>query len=226
MTGRGNLGGLEPAANVVNNVFFSPRFLKSNWDTLTAHQFQREVTPFVRKQAAINLVKVISGTAAVLATARAINPASVELDPRSADFGTIRVGDTRFDVTGGMRALATLATRLATMSSKSSVTGKVTPLNSGKFGAQTGTDVVVNFFENKLSPAASIVKDLLQGRDFQGNKPTVLGEASNLLTPLPIVNYLELQNNPNSANVLLGTLADELGISVNTYSKPTKTSRF
>lgn len=223
LTSRGDLGPIEPASNAINTVFFSARKLKSDIDFLTAHQLQSGVTPFVRKQAAINLVKVVSGTAAILATAKAVNPESVDFDPRSANFGKIKVGNTRFDVTGGMGSLLTLAARMATMSSKSSVTGKVSPINSGKFGATTGTDLVYNFFENKLSPAASIVKDLLKGKDFQGNKPTVAGEASNLLMPLPITNAQELAADPNSAGVVLGTLADMLGISANTYAaKPKK----
>jgi hypothetical protein len=225
LTARGHLGPAEPAANVTNAVFFSARKLKSDFDFLTAHQLEGGVTPFVRKQAAINLVKVTAGTAAILAIARAVDPKSVELDPRSSDFGKIRVKDTRFDVTGGMGSLITLAARLLTMSSKSSTTGKVTPLNSGGFGARSGTDVVYNFFENKLSPAAALVKDLLKGHDFEGNPITVQGELSNLFTPLPITNIHELATNPNAANVVLATIADALGISVNTYSpKPKKAS--
>lgn len=218
LTGRGNLGGFERSANAFNNIFFSPRFLKSHIDVLTAHQFQKGVTPFVRKQAAINLLKIIGGTAAVLATANAVAPGSVEKDPRSSDFGKIRVGNTRFDVSGGMSSLATLAMRLLTMSSKSSISGKVKKLNSGEFGSQTGADVFYNFLENKLSPAASVLKDIMKGRDFQGNKPTVLGEAKNLFVPLPITNYQELKNDPESANILATMIADALGIGTNTYS--------
>lgn len=223
LTGRGNLGPVgERAASAVNNVFFSPRFLKSNLDFLTAHQAQKGVTPFVRKQAAKNLVKALTGTATILGIANAVRPGSVELDPRSSDFGKIKIGDTRFDVTGGMGSLLTLAARLLTLSSKSSTTHKVTPLNSGKFGSSTGADVLVNFAEGKASPEAGIVLDILKGQDFNGNKPTPLNELNNLLTPLPITNAAELYNDPKSAGVLAGTIADALGISANTYGAPKK----
>lgn len=222
LTGRGNLGKAEQVAGAVNNIFFSPRFLKSNIDFLTAHQFQKGVTPFVRKQAAINLVKVVAGTAGVLAIANAILPGSVETDPRSSNFGKIKVKGTTFDVTGGMGSVLTLAAKMATMSSKSSVTDKVTPLNSGKYGAQTGVDVLVNFAEGKLSPIASIVRDILKGQDFNGNKPTLLGEASNLLTPLPITNAMQLYE-AKGAPVLAGIIADMLGISVSPPFQKAKT---
>jgi hypothetical protein len=144
----------------------------------------------------------------------------VEKDPRSADFGKIRVRDSRFDVTGGMGSILTLAARLATNSTKSSTTKRVTQLGTGKFGSSDRVDVLVNFAQNKFSPAASVMKDLLVGHDFKGNKPTVLGEASNLLTPLPVANAWESFKNPNAAPLLSTIIADGLGISVNTYSAP------
>lgn len=218
LTGRGNLGRLEgSAANVINDVFFSPRKLKSDIDFLTAHATDTDITPFVRKQAAINLVKVISGTAAILAIARAVKPKSVELDPRSSDFGKIRVGNTRFDVTGGMGSIAVLAARLVRRSTKSSTTGKVSEINSGKFGSQTGTDLVYNFFENKLSPAASVVRDWLEGQDRQGNKFSVPGIVKTIAVPLPVSNAYELWKDPKSAGVVAGTLADFFGIATTNY---------
>lgn len=219
LTGRGNIGSLEKNSSTINNLLFSPRFLKSNIDALTFHLMDyRKLGKTAKKEAAINTIKIIGGIAAVLAIAKAINKDSVETDPRSSDFGKIKIGDTRFDASGGMSSLATLASRLALHSTKSSVTGNITQLDSGKFGAQTPLDVLLNFGENKASPAASVIIDLLKGKDRQGNKPTILGEANNLLTPIPVTTYLELKNDPNSANILVAMLADELGVSTNTYS--------
>ncbi|MDD5381867.1 MAG: hypothetical protein PHG53_09575 [Phycisphaerae bacterium] len=232
LTSRGNVGRLEPIASTLNNVFFAPRNLKANFDILMAHTFDKNLSPFVRKQAAINLVKIISGTAAILVIAKAIDPDSVEVDPRSANFGKIRVGDTRFDVTGGMagivtlasRLIVTLASRLITMKSKSSITGKTVDLWSRKYGAQTGKDVVYDFFENKFSPAAQLAKNILEGSDYRGNKITFTGELNTFITPLPVTTYQELANNPNSANIILSMIFEELGVSTNTYSKKKKGS--
>lgn len=217
LTGRGDLGAFEKVGKQVNTIFFSPKMMKSTFDFLTLHGFEK-MSPFARKQAALNALKVISGIATILATAKAINSNSVELDPRSADFGKIRVGDTRFDVTGGMSSMVTLAARLIKQSTKSSTSGKITQLNTGKFGSRTSGDVFVDFLSNKLSPATSFVKDLINQKDFDGNPITVGGELKNLFVPLPITNLEESLNNPNSANTLLVGIADALGISTNTYS--------
>jgi len=219
LTGRGNIGKFEHAATTLNNLFFSPRFLKSNIDFLTAHRFDSDMGSFAKKRAAINLAKTIGGIASILAISNAVAPGSVEVDPRSSNFGKIKIGDTRFDVSGGMSSILTLAARLFSMSTKSSLSGKVTPLNSGGFGSRTGVDVVEDFIEGKLAPIAGVLRDYLKGHDMSGQKPTLASTANNLLTPLPITNYNELKDHKNSAPMLAAMIADALGIGTNTYSK-------
>jgi hypothetical protein len=223
LTGRGHLGSLEKVGKSVNALFFSPKSLKASFDFLTLHSTD-EMSAYSRAQAGKNLLKVTAGIATIMAVSNALQPGSAELDPRGADFGKIRVGDTRFDISGGMLSLVTLASRILTMSSKSSTTGKVTPLNSGKFGSQNGLDVLVTFATNKVSPIAGVLLDLLKGQDHNGNKPSVVGEASNLLMPLPVSNVQELMTNPKAANPLLAEMADAIGFVTNTYSPRQKST--
>jgi len=225
LTSRASLGRLEPSADVVNKAFFSGRKLKSDFDFLTAHTLSKDISPFVRKQAAYNLLRTVTGTAAVLTLANAVSPGSVEWDPRSSDFGQIKVGNSRFDVTGGMKSIVTLASRLITGATKSSTTGKVYDINSGKYGAMEGTDLIYSFFENKTSPGASVIRDLLRDRTFSGEKPTFTGILQQSIVPLPIQTFLELQDNPESADLLLSMMAEAIGISVNTYAPGGKANR-
>lgn len=219
LTGRGALGNLEPNANTLNNLFFSPRFLKSNIDALTGQTLDyAKMGKFSRQQAAINTVKIIGGIATIMGIAKALNPDAVELDPRSSDFGKIKIGNTRFDVSGGMSGLVVLASRIITQSQKSSSTGIVRKLNTGEYGSQNLLDLLVNFSAGKASPAAGIVLDLLRGEDFKGEKATPAGAVSNIVTPIPITNAMELAKDPDSANMLVAMIADGLGIGTNTYS--------
>lgn len=229
LTGRGNLGAFEPAADAFNSIFFSPRFVKSQVDFLTGHVFEKSKNfgSFARKQAARNLLKVIAGTAAILGIAKAVNPDSVEFDPRSSDFGKIKIGDTRFDVSGGAASIVTLASRLAPLTvgqeglTKNSK-GELVPLNSGKFGAMTGLDVFEQFLEGKLSPVAGVLRDQLKGQDFDGNKPTLESVGKNLFLPLPFSNAQSLMENPNAADPLLGIILDAVGIGASTRSSTPK----
>jgi hypothetical protein len=229
LTGGGDLGSLEKVGGIANVAFYSLRFLKSNVDTLLLHPVGigvGGVGSYAQKQAAKSLIKIVSVLGGVLATANALQPGSVDLDPRSTDFGKIRVGDTRFDISGGMGSLITLAARILPTYgpnglgeySKSSTTGKVTQLGTGKFGSQTAFDAAISFFDNKLSPMAGVASDILKQKDHNGNKPTIAGEAGNLVTPLGVKNFQELMSNPNAANVVAAMIADGLGISTNTYS--------
>lgn len=236
LTGRGGLGKLEPVSGPINLAFYSLRFLKSNFDTLVNHPLGSGVggtvdrirgkegakaVSFAQKQAAKTLVKLIGGTAGVLATADALKPGSVEWDPRSSDFGKIRVGDTRFDITGGMGSILTLAARIAKQSTKSTTTKEVTKLNSGEYGSQSEFDVATNFFTNKASPLGGVILTKLKGETPTGEKPTARGEATKLVTPLAINNFKELKKSEN-APVLAGVLGDFLGVSTNTYTPKKK----
>lgn len=225
LTGRGGFGKAEPVSGYFNMAFYSLRFLKSNVDTLLLHPAGVGVGGLgsaAQKKAAANLVKIIAGTAGVLATANAIKPGSVEFDPRSSDFGMIKIGHTRFNVSAGMGSIITLAARVATEKSKSSTTGVVTQLNDGKFGDPTVKDVIIDFLSNKVSPVGGVAVDFANGKTHNNTKPTITNEAGNLIEPLNVKNYTELHSDPNSANILASMLADTFGISTNTYGKSQK----
>lgn len=237
LTGRGGLGRLEPVSGPLNVAFYSLRFLKSNIDTLLLHpvgsgiggtaDFVRgvegaKVVSYAQKEAAKNIVKIITGIAATLAVADALKPGSVEKDPRSADFGMIKIGHTRFNVSAGMGSLATLAARVITGSSKSSSTGVVSKINSNEYGAPTKMDVITDFLTNKTSPVGGVAVDYAKGKTHNNTKPTAANETGTLVEPLNVKNYTELKNDPQSANILASVLADTFGISTNTYGKSTK----
>jgi hypothetical protein len=234
LVGRGRLGSLERAGEATNIAFFSPKMLKSHVDVLlepisgggggfTGLKADEPGTVFVRKQASLNLLRIVGGTAAILTIAKAVDDDSVDFDPRSANFGKIKVGNTRLDVTGGMASVAMLASRLATGKTKSSLSGKVREFNERddegkiKFGAQTYKDTVYDFFENKLSPPAAVLKDIAEGQTFHGEKPTLTTTLRDLYEPMPASNYRELSKDPNSAPKLLAIIADGLGVATNTY---------
>jgi hypothetical protein len=225
VTARGDIGRLGDGG-LIRVVMWAPKMLKGNWDVLTAHTGGAGLeTPFARQQARINLLKIVSSTAAVAALANALSPGSVELDPRSSDFMKIRVGNTRFDITGGKASIVTLLSRAITMSSKSTRTGKVTPLNSGKYGSKTVFDVGIDFLVNKTTPAAKAAITIAKGRDFKGQKPTAGSIAFDLTTPISVQNFVENFYGPDadgSAAAVVGSIVDLVGINANTYSQPYK----
>jgi hypothetical protein len=227
---------MDRAAGALNNVFFAPKFFKSNWDFLTMHMATGD-TGFVRKQAAINMIKFVAGTSAILAVAKALG-ADIELDPRSSDFAKIRVGSTRFDVTGGVASVATLSTRLIGSlisglivqplggkpfdTTKSSVSGKSYPLTAGGAYQRKGLDVLVDAIGGKLAPLASLLKSGLTGTDNNRKPLTIEGILLNAILPIGWQNVIQGMPNKDKANWIATYLADFVGFGTSTYGKEKK----
>ena len=228
MTGRGYIGG--QTGKFLNVTFFSPKFLKSNVDTLTGHAFwQGDLSPaakkFIRRQAALNLAKIIMSIAFLLALAKLYDPESVELDPRSTKFGKIKIGATTFDITGGMGSLVSLAARLVPTTHNGELgfwyknaRGAYRNMWDSKYGQVDAWDILLGFMSGKLSPIGGMMRDIWRGENFNREKPNVFNVAYGLLTPLPIQTAIDLWENPDSAPILLGIIADGLGISTYTPS--------
>lgn len=234
MTGRGRVGVL--GNEEVNSILFSIRFLKSNFDTLTAHMFDSKASKIVKLEAAKNLAKIVGVIGATLYTVNILQPGSVTFDPRSKLFGKVKIRGTTFDLTGGMGSMATLATQLvlalaavggvyATHNGKKGIwtqnnAGKWTELNSGKFGSATVLDAFNSYLEGKTAPVASVLRDAWSGLDYSGNKPTLKSSLLNLITPISIQTFNDLKNNPKSAPMLATMILDGLGIG--SYTPPAK----
>lgn len=230
LTGRASLpGDMERAATFFNKVWFAPRFFVSNVQTISQiitgagasdgkGYFSKERN-FIRGLAMKQAGAQVAGTMALLAVASALgDDDTVEWDPRSSDFGKIRIGDTRFDVTGGMAPIITLIARGITNSTKSSTTQTVTALNTGEFGSRTYYDVFIDFFDNKLAPVPRIVSDLFQGQNFDGQPMTPANIAKGLFVPIPIETFEEGITNPRAANIFMLMFLDHVGFGANTYS--------
>jgi hypothetical protein len=216
LTGRGEMGVFEPASGVINNVFFSARALKGQIDVYTSHLADPKMTFEVKKIAMSNLVKIMGIQASILVLAEQLQPGSTDKDPRSSDFGKIKVGNTRFDVSGGASSLLTLVARIATVSSKSSTTGKIRKIDP--------VEAIAQFFENKLSPAATSSLALNRGEDRDGRPVNVnsaegfLNLLNNMFTPIGIKNLVESKDVYDRANLVAIAIADFLGIGTNSYS--------
>lgn len=216
LTGRGDLGKLEPVAGTVNNVFFSPRFVKSNLDALTAHMFDKNLSPFAKRQAAINTIKIITSIATVMAIIEAVDPKAMETDPRSSDFAKLKIGNTRYDITGGITGLAVLAARVLSQSKKTTK-GKIVKLNENEFGSESVGDVLGQFAGNKLSPMMAVIRDVvLRGKTANFEDPTVLNQIQNLVAPISISTAQELKDE-EAAKIIISMIVDALGISVSNF---------
>jgi len=221
MTGRGSIGGLERAGKEINKVFFAPKWVKSQIDTLT-HPLGfdisgKKITSFARRQAQKNVLSLVVSSGLILLMAKMIDPDSVEEDPTSADFGKIKIGNTRIDVTGGLASYVVLAMRIFNQASKSSTTGVKYKFNDG-YGSQDGFDVFWNFVEGKFSPIGGVLADLIKQKTFEGKKPTIGTEIEGLAVPIIVQTGIDAyKKSVYGSEILLSLLADFVGFSAGTY---------
>ena len=215
MTGRGSLGSYEQAGKSINKIMFSAKFVASQVQSIT--KIGTAKTAFARKQAAYNLLSLVTFQAILMAVMKVLWPERTEDDPTSSNFTKVRVGNMWIDFSGGAGSYAVLAERIRRQQYKNSYTGIITKLNDG-YGTPDGMDVFFDFISNKTSPAASVVKDLIRQRTFEGDKPTLFNEARSLMTPIIVSTGKEAyETNEKKADLLLAIIADGMGLSVSNY---------
>jgi hypothetical protein len=235
LTGRGTLGKAEAVANELNVLLFSARFFKSNVDTLIAPisyaseklgliKSKNEGESFARKTAATNTMSVIAHIAGIMMIAKFLNPDSVDEDPRSTNFGKIKIFGHWIDITGGMRSVIIPVSKILPTKrdgvwgswSKSS-TGNWTNLSAGQYGQQDGVDVLMDaLILNKLSPAASIARDAMKGEMFGGDPFDIKKSIINSVTPLSIQSVNDVKDEGYGA-ILTIMISEFLGLGTSTY---------
>ncbi len=224
MTGRGYLGKLESIAPVLNKAIFSVKFAKSNIDVLLAlPKLAADPTNFAKQQAAKNLLMITATIGVYQGIRKALDPNAVELDPRSSAWGRTVKGDSYSDLTGGLAPYITLGARIATQSTKSSVTGKIKKLGEG-FGSPTATDIFWNFTENKASPLTRQLMEIADQETFSGEKPSIGSVAKGLTVPIIIQQGIESAKVEDPVDLLQLLIKEGMGISVTTITPKKKIS--
>lgn len=194
-TGRGSMGlrigeksaTLEKGAELLNTVFWSPRFLASRVQILNPASYIK-LDSFTRRQAARDLIGATGSGLIILEMAK-LAGAEVDLNPTSTDFGKAKFGKTRVDLTGGFSPLIRFFAQA--IDGVAEVSGK----------DPAGPDVL-RFLRSKLSPSASLITDLTMGKDYLNREiegPTEVSKrATQTFTPMILQDLYELyKEDPN-----------------------------
>lgn len=212
-TGRGNLPKmLEGSAPALNSIFFSPRLMASRISLINP-QFYMKLEPTVRKEALKSLGAFVGTGMSILALAKA-NGAEVSTDPRSADFGKIKIGNTRYDIWGGFQQYARLIGQLATGEKISTITGKETTLGQG-YNAPTRKSILGDFFQSKTAPIASLLLRGAEGEKY-GEKFNLPAELMDRFLPMVTADAFDLYKEYGAKGVA-GAVPGFFGIGSQTY---------
>lgn len=158
----------------LNATFFSPRLLASRVNMLNPYWYWK-LPPPARKQALTAATAYFGALATTLFLVDKSGLADIEKDPRSADFGKIRIGNTRFDLGAGFSQVVILYARLVKSELKDP---------NGVIKDKTRWDLGSRFFEGKLSPPGHYAHGWWSGRTFGYDEFDPAKEAGKAFIPI------------------------------------------
>jgi|GEM_PF-5249712 len=212
VSGRGPIGKLGDVAPVVNTTFFSIRL-----------QTGRLATPFLLfnpnipinspvRRIMIRELGVFSGFVGSVIGLAIMAGLDVELDPRSSDFGKIRVGNTRYDPFAGFQQYIVLTARMATGQTVTS-SGVVRPIDRD--------ELIARFIRSKLSPTAGLITDIKLGETYLGQEfePADLGtfeQVKERMFPMVVQGFMDAIGQEGGKGAFMA-IPEVFGISVLSY---------
>lgn len=116
-TGRGKVGKNEKSGEVLNTVFFAPRLVASRFQLLAGQPLYGGSNR-TRKMIAMEYARFLMGVSVAIGLAMLMRDEDddtkpIELDPRSANFGKVRFGDTFLDPLAGLAQVTVFLSRVA-----------------------------------------------------------------------------------------------------------------
>ena len=196
-------GGYGRTDPLLNAFLFSPRRIRSAVKILNSYTYINPKTSKTARKAAIrNLLGSLAMTGSVIALAGLHGAVETEEDPRSSDFGKIKVGDTRLDISGGIASYVILLSRILSGEIKSSNTGAIKKLGNN-YTSTSDFDLTANFIRNKLSPLASLIIDVLTGENAVGEKKTPTQSVIDRFKPMFLKDAYEVLTEDPEAKILI-----------------------
>jgi hypothetical protein len=216
-TGRGKLGFLEPIAKELNAAMFSPRLVASRINLLNPVKYYK--MPKEIRKMALRDMGIFVGTGLMILSLYKLAGADVEEDPRSADFGKIKIGNLRLDIWAGFQQVVRAFTQLVTGQRKSTKTGKVSKISKKEFPFKGRMSVVGQFARSKLSPSMALVVDILEEENMMGEKVTPEMIAENVFLPLYLGDVVEIYKEEGLGITGLAATLSLFGVGAQYYSE-------
>jgi hypothetical protein len=220
----GHMLNLEQNANALRNVLWSPRLLASRAKFLNPYTYIN-ADPMMRQEYIKGALRSAS-TWLTFAGLAKMGGADVSVDPTNADFGKIKIGDTRIDPGAGFQQMLVLAARLAptklgemagikTGKFTSSATGKTQEYGKG-FRPKDRASILEDFATSKLRPTHKLAWDLMKSSN---DRPVHLADrAVQLALPIMAQDIMDAAKSDPGFAALIGPISS-VGLGTSVYGK-------
>lgn len=236
-TGRGRVLQKEAAGETLNAIFFAPRLVASRFQLLAGQPLyggsMRTRNMIAQEYARFLMGATVAITLALMMRDDDDETKAIELDPRSANFGKVRFGNTFLDPLVGLAQVTVFLSRVATGETRTTTTdalrplrdenrltdvapglGDGVPLGEVGYGGSDVPDVIFSFLRSKLAPVPGAVVNVVAGENMIGEKVTPLGAARELVTPMSVGNIVDVMESQGMARGTAINLLGILGMSV------------
>lgn len=172
-TGRANPANMAKYGPILNALFFSPRFaisrimIPARWIALGAMNPKSGMAKELRYLIMKDTLAFTATGLGVLALLSQTKWADVDMDPRSSDFGKIRIGPHRFDFWGGFQQWIRYPAQF--------LTGQRKTLGAAEIHEAHRGEVAWRFLRSKLKPSVGTTIDVITGEDLTGEDIRVVG---------------------------------------------------
>lgn len=236
-TGRGKVGMNEKSGEVLNTVFFAPRLVASRFQLLAGQPLYGGSNR-TRKMIAMEYARFLIGVSVAIGLAMLMRDEDdetkpIELDPRSANFGKVRFGDTFLDPLAGLAQVTVFLARVLSGETRTTTKDELKPLrdsyrltdvapglSDGRtlskvgYGGRDVPDVITSFLRSKLAPVPGAIINLATGKNMIGEEVTPLSAAGELVTPMSVGNLVDVLESQGMARGTAINLLGILGMSV------------
>ena len=221
-TGRGGLGFGNKIAPQLNVIFFSPRLIAARFKALNPLWYAKQPKP-VRIMAIKDFAKFVGIGTILLALIKVSGVGDVEDDPRSSDFGKVRVGNTRYDIWGGFIQWARVFAQLITGQRKNTATGEIVSLSKEEYPFTTRKEVLLRFIEGKFAPVPAFINELISGaKTFEGEDITFETVVKEKFIPMYIQDIADAYTDGGFGRTIGAGTAAFFGVGVQTWQPKTK----
>jgi hypothetical protein len=211
-SGRGALGPFDRWSQPLNFIFFAPRFVAGQVTRLRFAVDPRISKP-VRQLAQRKLLQFYGTFATMLGIISASGVAAVEWDMRSTDWGKVKVGNTRIDITGGQQPLFRYMAQIMSGQRKPEI-GDIQDIDRKA--------AVLNFVRSKMAPSSGTIWSALEGETFIGEALGPEALMLNLFVPIFLQDVQEASlSKAGSPLSSLISLLSFVGVGVQTYETRT-----